>query len=95
MDANGRISGCGGYHTDDEACGRALFNAPRLAKIHVGMSIDEVRATMQHDAERKEIDGGSETWIYMSDYDAEQMTAITFTDGKVTAMKQVPWKGKD
>ena len=29
------------------------------------------------------------------DYDAEKMTAITFTDGKVTAIKQVPWKSED
>jgi hypothetical protein len=95
MDTQGHISGCGGYHTDDEACGRAMFNAPLLAKIHAGMTAEEVRALMRHDAERREISGNTETWFYMSDYDAERMTAIEFADGKVTAMKQVPWKSRD
>jgi hypothetical protein len=95
MDQSGHISGCGGYHTDDQACGNAMFNAPLLAKVHAGMTTDEVRALMRHDAERREISGSSETWLYMSDYDAERMTAIEFTNGKVTALKQVPWKSKD
>jgi outer membrane protein assembly factor BamE (lipoprotein component of BamABCDE complex) len=95
MDQSGHISGCGGYHTDDQACGNAMFNAPLLAKVHAGMTTDEVRTLMRHDAERREISGNSETWFYMSDYDAERMTAIEFTEGKVTALKQVPWKSKD
>ena len=89
---NGAISQCGGHHTDSQACGNAVFNAPLLPKVHAGMTMDEVRAVMQHDAERREIDHGAETWIYMSDYQAEMMTAVTFTDGKVTGMRQIPWK---
>jgi len=92
MLANGTIAPCDGWHTDAQACGNALFNRPLLPKIHVGMTTDDVRSIMRHDAERREISGNTETWLYMSDYDAEQMTAITFVDGKVTAMKQVAWK---
>jgi hypothetical protein len=88
----GKIEPCGGYHTDAQACGNALFNAPLLPKVQAGMTSAEVRAIMQHDAERREINGNTETWSYMSDYPAEKMTAIAFTDGKVTAMRQVPWQ---
>jgi hypothetical protein len=91
----GKISPCPDFRTDAQACGNALFNAPRLPKISAGMTTAEVRSVMQHDAERREIAGNTETWLYMSDYEAEQMTAIVFTDGKVTAMKQVPWKAKE
>jgi hypothetical protein len=54
------------------------------------MTMDEVRQTMKHHAERREITGDTETWYYMSDYPAEMMTAIVFTSGKVTAMRQAP-----
>src|SRR5690242_19589285 len=90
LNTAGKIEPCGGYHTDAQACGNALFNAPLLPKVHAGMSTDEVRQTMKHDAERREISGETETWYYMSDYPAEMMTAIVFTSGKVTAMSQVP-----
>lgn len=93
---NGRILPCGGHHTDPDACGAALFNAPRLAKISLGMTKDDVLKIMEHPAERREAktsDGHDyESWLYMVNYTNEQMTAITFTDGKVTAMNTVPWK---
>jgi hypothetical protein len=92
MTDKGTIEPCGGNHTDTQACGNAIFNAPLLQKVHSGMSMAEVRQLMQHDAERREISANTETWIYMSDYDGEKMTAIIFTDGKVTGMKQIPWK---
>ena len=49
---------------------------------------------MQHDPERRELSGSSETWLYITDYSAELMTAIVFTDGKVTGLKQAPWKAE-
>lgn len=90
---NGKIEPCGGYHTDSAACGAALFNAPRLAKVQTGMTREEVRALMEHDAERRTLDGGRESWGYINNYDSETMTWITFTDGRVTALTQGPWKG--
>jgi outer membrane protein assembly factor BamE (lipoprotein component of BamABCDE complex) len=94
MGKDGRIGPCTGYHTDKQACGNAKYNAPLLSKIHSGMTQEEVRAVMGHDPERRQITDGAESWLYMSDYQAELMTAITFTDGKVTGMKQVPWRAK-
>jgi hypothetical protein len=92
MLADARITPCHGHHTDPKACGNAQFNAPLLPKIQAGMTTAAVREIMRHDAERRELDGNTETWFFMSDYPAELMTAITFTDGKVTSLKQVPWK---
>ena len=56
---------------------------------------DQVRAIMKHDGERKEarMENGTaiETWTYMANYENERMSQITFTAGKVTEIKDVPW----
>jgi hypothetical protein len=54
------------------------------------MTMNDVRSVMEHDAEQKTIDSSSESWGYLTDYEAEKMTWIIFTDGKVTGMKQSP-----
>jgi hypothetical protein len=87
--ADGTIAPCDGYHTDSQACGYAKFNAPRLQKVELGMTKDDVRRIMEHDAERREADSGGERWYYMADYDAEKMTVLTFTDGRVNAITLV------
>jgi hypothetical protein len=93
---NGRIEPCAGNHLDSQACGNALFNAKRLPKIALGMSKDDVLRIMEHSAERQEarLDSGVaiEAWAYMQDYGAETMTAIVFTDGRVTGIRTVPWQ---
>ena len=89
---NGKITPCHGTHTDIYACGAALFNAPRVAKVHAGMAMAEVRALMEHDAERRTIERNTESWAYITDYDTEKMTWITFTDGLVTGMHLSAWK---
>jgi hypothetical protein len=92
----GEITPCHGHHTSPEDCGRAQFNAPLLPKVQLGQSKDEVLTIMRHRAERyeaKQENGHAyETWIYMQNYETELMTAIVFTDGKVTEIKTVPWK---
>jgi hypothetical protein len=89
---SGKIAPCHGNHTDAEACGNAIFNAKVINQVQPGQTKQEVRTIMQHDPERRELAANTETWIYITDYSAELMTAITFTDGKVTSLKQVPWK---
>jgi hypothetical protein len=91
LQPNGTITPCGGHHTDPQACGNAIFNAKVIGKVESGQTKEQVRAIMQHDPERREIVEGKETWIYMTDYGSELMTAIQFTDGKVSGLKQVPW----
>jgi hypothetical protein len=90
------IEPCRGHHTSKLDCGRAKFNAPLLTQVHLGQSKDEVLAIMRHPAERqeaKQVDGHAyETWVYMLNYPNETMTAITFTDAKVTEIKTIPWE---
>lgn len=89
---NGKISPCPGYHTDNQACGNAVFNARVIGQVAAGQTKEQVRDIMKHDAERREIDGNEERWSYITDYQAEQMTVIVFTESKVSGMKQEPWK---
>ena len=89
---NGTITPCGGHHTDPQACGYATFNSKVIGQVHAGATMQEVHDIMKHDAERRTIDGDRESWGYITDYQAELMTWVVFTDGKVTAMSQGPWK---
>lgn len=99
MGADGRISPCNGHHTNPQDCGYATFNAPLLRTLELGQTKEQVRATMKHDGERKEarMENGTaiETWTYMANYENERMSQITFTDGKVTEIKDVPWGDED
>src|SRR5438093_6422798 len=94
---NGKITPCNGWHTDNQACGYAMFNAKQIPQVSLGQTPAEVRAIMRHDPERREAslatDGKQiETWSYITDYDAEQMTSLTFTDGRLTQIGKAPWK---
>ena len=89
---NGTITPCGGHHTDPQACGYATFNSRVIGQVHSGATMREVREIMKHDPERRTIEGNRESWGYITDYQAEMMTWIVFTDGVVTGMSQGPWK---
>jgi hypothetical protein len=99
MLSNGKITPCPGWHQDNQVCGNAAFNGKAIANVAVGQSLEQVRATMRHDPERRTIatvDSNTvETWSYITDYDAELMTVITFTNGKVTALGQEAWKPRN
>src|SRR5829696_4293533 len=93
---DGRITPCPDWHTDNQACGYALFNARVIGQVRLGQTQDDVRTIMKHAPERREAsmsDGRrSEIWMYITDYQAELMTALTFTDGVLTSIGQAPWK---
>lgn len=97
---NGKITPCPDWHTDNQACGNAIWNAKVIGQVQLGQTQEEVRVIMRHDPERRaaslEPDGKRvETWSYITDYNAEIMSTITFTDGRLTAMGQAPWKSDD
>jgi hypothetical protein len=99
MLGNGRITPCPDWHTDNDACGHAIFNANVINQVKLGETQDQVRTIMRHDAERREasssLEGKNlETWSYITDYQAELMTTLTFTDGVLTAIGQAPWKSE-
>mgnify|MGYP003575017548 CR=1 FL=1 len=92
MRPDGTISPCHGYVMDDDACGAAIWNAKVIVKIDTGQTKAEVRAIMQHNAERREIRDGRESWSYITDYGRELMTTIVFDEnGRVIELKQTSW----
>lgn len=91
MSEAGMIRPC---HNDDyaaQACGNAIFNEGVIGQIHTGQTLTDVRAIMRHDAERRTVDGGNESWGYITNYRDKLMTWITFTDRKVSSLKELPW----
>ncbi len=89
---DGTITPCGTFHTNAQACGNAKWNSKVIRQVAAAQTKEQVRSIMKHDPERREIDGSEERWFYLTDYDAELMTVITFVDDRITALRQVPWK---
>lgn len=84
-----RSGACEGWKTDAEACKRSVVNQTAITRVQVGQTLDQVRAIMGA-PERREADATSERWGYLTDYDGERVTTITFVAGKVTAITQAP-----
>ncbi len=91
MSETGTIHPCHQKFRDSQACGNAIFNRTVIAQVQPGQTATDVRAIMRHDAERLTVDGGSESWGYITNYADKTMTMITFTDQKVTSVTQQPW----
>jgi hypothetical protein len=88
-----RSGPCEGWHTDKSGCIRAYDNSLGIGKVELGQSIATVRAVMGRSPERRDASGNVERWSYLTDYDNELMTTITFTNGVVTGIGQTPAGG--
>jgi hypothetical protein len=88
---DGKVFPCNDYRTNAQACGEALFNAPRLAKLTVGMSLAEAKAIMVRAPEERSArsEGGRaiEVWGYLENYDRSAVSRITFVDGKIASIE--------
>ncbi len=91
MNEAGSIRPCHRDHRDAQACGNAIFNQGVIAQIHTGQTLNDVRAIMRHDAERRTVDGANESWGYITNYNDKQMTWIAFTDSRVSSVTLQPW----
>ena len=91
MNEAGNIRPCHRDHRDAQACGNAIFNAGVIGDIHTGQTLNDVRAIMRHDAERRLVTAADESWGYITNYDEKVMTWIAFADGKVTSVRQETW----
>ncbi len=91
MSEAGTIRPCHNDSYDAQACGNAIFNAAAIGQVHTGQTLTDVRAIMRHDAERRTVNGGNESWGYITNYRDKLMTWITFTDLKVSSVTQQPW----
>src|SRR5688500_5023853 len=80
---DGRISPCGTFHANPQACGNARWNAKAIRKVSIGLTIAEVRSVMAHDADSREVTESEERWSYLTDYDRDSMSVIVFRHGRV------------
>jgi hypothetical protein len=79
---------------------RAEENERHINQIRVGQTVEEVRAIMGKDPERREararFDGKTvEMWSYVTDYARKLDTTIIFVDGRVQELRATPWEDKD
>jgi len=79
---------------------RAEENERHINQIRVGQTVDEVRAIMGKDPERREararFDGKTvEMWSYVTDYARKLDTTIIFVDGRVQERRATTWEDKD
>ena len=75
---------------------RAEENRARVARIALGQSIDEVRALMGKEPEKREarlrFDGKKvELWSYVTDYTRKVDSTIIFLDGRVQEIRATSW----
>lgn len=82
----GLVAPCSADGRGSRSCGDALFNATVISQIHKGQSQNEVRGIMGHDAERRTVDQYTESWGYLTSYENQMMTWITFTDRTVSSL---------
>ncbi len=79
---------------------RAEENEHHINHIQVGQTLQEVRAIMGKDPERREararFDGKTvEMWSYVTDYARKLDTTIIFVDGRVQELRATPWGDAD
>ena len=90
MASDGKVYPCNDRRRNPQACGEALYNAPRVFKLSAGQSIDEAREIMGRAPENRLIrtENGQtvEIWHYLTNYDNSVTSGITFTNGKITAI---------
>jgi hypothetical protein len=93
MAADGKIYPCNSYRTDHQACGEALYNAPRLDLLKTGHSIQQAKQLMGRNPEKRSIkvvEGvSSESWEYIYNYDRSEYMVITFMDDKIVGIEQI------
>jgi len=79
---------------------RAEENERHINQVRIGQTLQEVRAVMGKDPERREararFDGKTvEMWSYVTDYARKLDTTIIFVDGRVEELRATPWEDKD
>lgn len=84
--------------TNRPALEASRWNAASIADVKLGQTSDEVRAVLhkgpESTATRVLLDGtNEEVWNYLTDYDNDMNTSITFRNGKVVELAQTKWLG--
>ncbi len=84
--------------TNGAALGESRKNRIWISQVKLGQTEDQVRAIMHKGPEstnsRVLPDGtNEEVWNYLTDYENDINTSITFRNGKVVELTQMPWLG--
>jgi hypothetical protein len=79
---------------------QAEENRIRATTLRIGATLEEVRATMGKEPERRDVrkrfDGKTvEIWAYATDYVRRLDTTIVFVEGRVEEIKTLPWYDPD
>jgi hypothetical protein len=87
-----------GCNTNPAAFEASKVNKSAIGNIHLEQSFDQVKAIMGSPPESTAVrlldNGVHETvWYYLTDYEGETNTAITFHNGKVVAIAASQWLG--
>ncbi len=94
MSADGRVNKCNDYRTDPQACGEAIYNAPRVARLSLGQSVAQAREIMGRAPEERSLktqDGQEvEVWSYLTDYANSKKSVITFRAGRIVSIESAP-----
>jgi len=80
------VAPCSPDRRGSQQCADALVNSAVISQIHLGQSQTEVRTIMGHAAERREVGAFTESWGYLTSYNNQMMTWITFTDRSVSSL---------
>ena len=90
LGTSGKVNKCNSWGTNPQACGEAIYNAPRVAQIQLGQPIAEVRKLMGRQPEQRSltVEGGIEVevWQYLTDYYDSVVSVITFRGGQVHSL---------
>ncbi len=78
---------CKGFHKDQQACKRAAQNASVIGKVKLGQTTSEVSQIMGKDPERRQAQGDTETWWYLTDYMSKRSAMIVFRNDRVIELK--------
>lgn len=86
-----------GCATNKVAQAAAPTNAHNIKSVRLGQTMSEVHAIMGKDPEirTKRVASGvsQEEWSYVTDYENDVLTRITFTDQIASEISQQPWEG--
>ncbi|MGZ5446452.1 MAG: hypothetical protein ACXW5U_32375 [Thermoanaerobaculia bacterium] len=83
--------------TNPQARTAAAYNAKNIQRVTLGASMVSVLVAMGREPEIRfrQVQEGNvvEQWSYVTDYERDVVTTLTFEDRHVTAIRQEPWNG--
>ncbi len=88
----------GACNTNPKAFNASMYNRSMITGVRLGQSMAEVQQAMGKppESQASKLLGRGEQevrWYYLTDYDSETNTEITFRQGRVVEIRATPWLG--